>query len=33
MRKELRQNPKANKGELREKIIDKHAYRVKGRNV
>lgn len=33
MRKELRKNPKANKGELREKIIDKHAYRVKGRNA
>jgi hypothetical protein len=31
MRKELRKNPKANKGELREKIIDKHAYKVKGR--
>lgn len=31
MRKELRKNPRANKGELREKIIEKHAYRVKGR--
>ena len=31
MRKELRKNPKANKGELREKIIDKHAYKAKGR--
>lgn len=31
MRKELRKNPKANRGELREKIIDKHAYKVKGR--
>lgn len=31
MRKELRKNPRANKGELREKIIDKHAYKVKGR--
>ena len=31
MKKELRKNPKANKGELREKIIDKHAYKVKGR--
>jgi len=31
MRKELRQNPRANKGELREKIIDKHAYKLKGR--
>lgn len=33
MRKELRQNPKANRGELREKIIDKHAYKVRNRNV
>lgn len=31
MRKELRKNPTAKKGELREKIIEKHAYRVKGR--
>ena len=31
MRKELRKTPRANKGELREKIIDKHAYKVKGR--
>ena len=31
MRKELRKNPKAPKGELREKIIEKHAYKVKGR--
>jgi hypothetical protein len=31
MRKALRKNPRANKGELREKIIDKHAYKAKGR--
>ena len=31
MRKELRTNPKANKGELRDKIIEKHAYKGKGR--
>ena len=31
MRKEKRKNPKAKDGELREKIIDKHAYRVKNR--
>jgi hypothetical protein len=31
MRKELRKHPRANKGELREKIIDKHAYKLKGR--
>jgi post-segregation antitoxin (ccd killing protein) len=31
MRKELRRNPRAPKGELRERIIEKHAYKVKGR--
>lgn len=31
MRKEKRKNPKAKDGELREKIIDKHAYKVKNR--
>lgn len=31
MRKELRRNPKANKGDLRDKIIEKHAYKGKGR--
>jgi len=31
MRKEKRKNPRAKDGELREKIIDKHAYRVKNR--
>ena len=29
MRKEKRKNPRAKDGELREKIIDKHAYKVK----
>ncbi len=33
IRKEKRRNPNAKAGELREKIIEKHAYRVKGRNV
>lgn len=33
MRKEKRKHPRAKAGELREKIIEKHAYRVKGRNV
>lgn len=33
IRKEKRRNPGAKTGELREKIIEKHAYRVKGRNV
>lgn len=33
IRKEKRRNPNAKTGELREKIIEKHAYRVKGRNV
>lgn len=33
IRKEKRRNPNAKVGELREKIIEKHAYRVKGRNV
>lgn len=31
LRKEKRKNPKAKTGELREKIIEKHAYRVKNR--
>jgi hypothetical protein len=31
MRRELKANPAANKRELREKIIDKRAYKVKGR--
>lgn len=31
IRKEKRKNPNAKAGELREKIIEKHAYRVKGR--
>jgi hypothetical protein len=31
LRKEKRKNPKAKTGELREKIIAKHAYKVKGR--
>ena len=31
IRKEKRRNPKAKTGELREKIIDRHAYKVKGR--
>jgi hypothetical protein len=31
MRKEKRKNPRAKDGELREKIIDKHAYKVKNR--
>lgn len=31
MRKEKRKHPNAKDGELREKIIDKHAYRVKNR--
>jgi hypothetical protein len=31
MKKELRKNPRAKKGELREKIIEKHAYKLKGR--
>lgn len=29
--RELRKNPKAKAGEVRERIIEKHAYRVKGR--
>lgn len=33
MRKERKKHPRAKAGELREKIIDRHAYRVKGRNV
>jgi hypothetical protein len=31
LRKEKRRNPQAKVGELREKIIEKHAYKVKGR--
>lgn len=31
MRKELRKNPRAKRGDLREKIIEKHAYKGKGR--
>jgi hypothetical protein len=31
LRKEKRKNPTAKVGELREKIIEKHAYKVKGR--
>lgn len=31
LRREKRKNPKAKDGELREKIIQKHAYRVKNR--
>lgn len=31
LRREKRKNPKAKVGELREKIIEKHAYKVKGR--
>lgn len=31
IRKEKRRNPAAKTGELREKIIEKHAYRAKGR--
>ncbi len=31
IRKEKRKNPNAKSGELREKIIEKHAYRAKGR--
>lgn len=31
IKKEKRRNPKAKDGELREKIIEKHAYRVKNR--
>lgn len=31
LRKEKRKNPRAKDGELREKIIDRHAYKVKGR--
>lgn len=31
MRKEKKKNPRAKEGELREKIIDKHAYKVKNR--
>lgn len=31
--KELKRNPKAKAGEVRERIIEKHAYRPKGRNV
>jgi hypothetical protein len=31
MRKEKRKHPRAKDGELREKIIDKHAYKVKNR--
>jgi hypothetical protein len=31
LRKEKRKNPRAKDGELREKIIEKHAYKVKGR--
>lgn len=30
---ELKRNPKAKAGEVRERIIEKHAYRPKGRNV
>lgn len=33
IRREKRKNPAAKSKELREKIIEKHAYRVKGRNV
>lgn len=29
--KELKRNPKAKAGEIRERVIDKHAYRTKGR--
>lgn len=31
MRKEKKKHPRAKEGELREKIIDKHAYKVKNR--
>lgn len=31
--KALKRNPKAKVGELREKVIDKHAYRAKGRGT
>jgi len=31
VRKELRKNPRAKPGEVRERVIDKHAYKVKGR--
>lgn len=31
--KAKRQNPSAKVGELREKVIEKHAYRVKGRGI
>jgi hypothetical protein len=31
MRKARKTNPRAKKGELREKIIEKHAYKLKGR--
>ena len=31
MRKEKRQNPKVKDGELRERVIEKHAYKVKNR--
>lgn len=33
VRKQKRKNPSANVNELRDKIIDKHAYRAKGRGV
>jgi hypothetical protein len=33
LRKAKRANPKAKAGELRERIIEKHAYKVKGRNL
>jgi len=33
IRKAKRTNPKAKAGELRERIIEKHAYKVKGRNL
>lgn len=31
--KELKRNPRAKAGEVRERVIEKHAYRPKGRNV
>jgi hypothetical protein len=31
VKKELRKNPRAKAGEVRERIIDKHAYKAKGR--
>lgn len=33
LRKERKRHPRAKVGELREKIIERHAYKVKGRNV